>query len=210
MPRLPYSSLPSSSCALTREIVLKARVVSGVSAIADVETDVETTSRPEPIFDHELRPDPGARIGAEIARRAADRNTCLDHGGETDRAIDAGQAQLAVQRERADLLRIELGGIVDAVVRPDLVGVVAGHQDHGHGHADHGDVGDAIVETKRSLKRVFDQRRDAGTLFPVEDHAVLIFTGRIGVVRIGVGVDRARARGESAAGSDRSRGPNRS
>jgi hypothetical protein len=119
-----------------------------------------------------------------------DWNTALDDDGDTDALLDAGDAQLAVQRERRDLLRVELAGVVERAVLTQVVRLVARHQDHGHGDAQDQAVGDAVVEAEGALERVAHQG-----LHPA------VRRGR-GLVAIRIGAHQAAAIVEHQAEAD--------
>src|SRR5690606_30821033 len=186
---------------LPREIVAESRVLAGVPAVADVEAHVEAAQRAEVIFDDERGPVPKPGVGTEVARRIPERDARLHDGGHADTAVDAREAQLAVNVDAGNLLRVESLGVVQVSRRAYLVSVVARHQDHGDGDPADTDVGDTVVEAEGALERVLDERRHPRAGLPVQDHAVFILASPIRIHRIRIGGERdaARARAQQIA-----------
>src|SRR5205814_3641074 len=110
-----------------------ARVRARVRPVADVQADLEGARRAEALLRDELRPEPGARVAAEVIRRGPDGDADLCQDGEADPLLHAREAELAVERERLDALRVEARDVVRVAGRTDVVRRIAAHQDDGHG-----------------------------------------------------------------------------
>src|SRR5262249_33873702 len=139
---------------------------------------LESSCCTEALLDDRDRPDErtarasATGISTRVARCVRQTKTTLHRERETDRLVDAREAELRMQAEEAERLRIECDGTPTRDSRLTIVR----HQIDGDVHADDEAIEQTEVDLTRSLERVIDE--SAGRL---PDHRV-----RIGwIVRIG-------------------------